>query len=88
MVEVYHITFFIYPNDTTMKEQVTEKRPYEAPQLTVVTFKAERGYANSPLTLIAISTILQPEQSSAVSRGDYGVANDGISNLDNGVWNW
>ena len=27
----------------------TEKRPYEAPQLTVVTFKTERGYAASGL---------------------------------------
>lgn len=32
-----------------MKEQVTEKRPYEAPQLTVVTFRTERGYAGSEL---------------------------------------
>lgn len=27
-----------------------EKKPYEAPQLTVVTFKAERGYASSGLS--------------------------------------
>ena len=71
-----------------MKEQVTEKSPYEAPQLTVVTFKTERGFAVSPLTLIAISSVINASQSSSVSRGDYGVANDGISGLDNGVWNW
>lgn len=71
-----------------MKEQFTTKRPYEAPQLTVVCFKTERGYAASPLLLFAISNIINTSQSSAVSRGDYGVANDGISDLDDGVWNW
>lgn len=36
-------------NNTTMKEQITEKKPYEVPRLTVVSFKTERGYANSNL---------------------------------------
>ena len=40
-----------------MKEQITEKRPYEAPQLTVVTFKAERGYIVSNVAvLLALSS--------------------------------
>ena len=38
-----------------MKEQVTTKRPYEAPQLTVVCFKTERGYADSLLRTLALS---------------------------------
>ena len=36
----------------TMETTVTkEKRPYEAPELTTVTFKTERGYAASELWL-------------------------------------
>ena len=34
-----------------------DKRPYEAPQLTTVTFKAERGYANSIFKLALISEL-------------------------------
>ena len=65
-----------------MKELVNDKKPYEAPQLTVVSFKTERGYAASNLlTMVAISTLINAEQSSAVSRSDYGTAVD-----DN--WNW
>lgn len=47
-----------------MKENV--KKHYEAPQLTVVTFKAERGYASSGggaklLNTLAISSLYQNE---------------------------
>ncbi len=44
-----------------MKENV--KKHYEAPQLTVVTFKAERGYASSKslLNTLAISSLYQNE---------------------------
>ena len=38
-----------------MKEQVTTKRPYEAPQLTVVCFKTERGYADSNIFKLALA---------------------------------
>lgn len=38
-----------------------EKKPYEAPQLTVVSFKAERGYADSSksrfISLVALSSL-------------------------------
>ena len=33
-----------------MKDLQNEKRPYEAPQLTTVDFKTEKGYATSGLT--------------------------------------
>ena len=74
MVEVYHITFFIYPNNTTMKEQVTEKRPYEAPQLTVVTFKTERGYADSNIFRLALASILlnEPNVSNSLESREAG----------------
>ena len=60
-----------------MKEKTTDKRPYEVPQLTVVTFKAERGYAVSGTDAI---------------RSGYGNANTGVdgSQTDeygNWVWN-
>ncbi len=32
-----------------MKKTTNKKKTYEAPQLTAVTFKVERGYANSTL---------------------------------------
>lgn len=56
-----------------MKDNETEK-PYEAPQLTVVTFKAERGYANSPfqLALINEATILSSSSNSLEARIDGG----------------
>ena len=57
-------------------KQENEKKLYEAPALTAVTFKAEKGYASSnPLSMIAISSIIQSGQSSAVSRDGYGTAN-------------
>ncbi len=56
-----------------MKDNET-KKPYEAPQLTVVTFKAERGYANSPfqLALINEATILSSSSNSLEARIDGG----------------
>ena len=33
-----------------MKNEMKEKKEYMAPELTVVTFKAERGYATSSLS--------------------------------------
>ncbi len=56
-------------------KQENEKKLYEPPALTAVTFKAEKGYASSNLSLIAISSIINSEQSSAVSRDGYGTAN-------------
>lgn len=50
--------------NTTMKE--IEKKHYEAPQLTVVTFKAERGYAQSNPKRLLQSIVL----SSALSGHD------------------
>lgn len=47
-----------------MKEN--EKRHYEAPELTVVTFKAERGYANSPAKSLMQTIVL----SSALAGND------------------
>ena len=52
------------PNTSEFKfiEMRKEKKQYIAPQLTVVTFKAEQGYANSPQTRTAIFLyLLQPE---------------------------
>jgi hypothetical protein len=56
-----------------MKDNET-KKPYEAPQLTVVTFKAERGYANSlfQLALINEATILSSSSNSLEARIDGG----------------
>lgn len=56
-----------------MKDNET-KKPYEAPQLTVVTFKAERGYANSlfKLALINEATILSSSSNSLEARIDGG----------------
>lgn len=56
-----------------MKDNET-KKPYEAPQLTVVTFKAERGYTNSlfQLALINEATILSSSSNSLEARIDGG----------------
>ena len=56
-----------------MKDNET-KKPSEAPQLTVVTFKAERGYANSlfKLALINEATILSSSSNSLEARIDGG----------------
>ena len=51
----------------------TEKKPYEAPQLTVVSFKVERGYATSIVTLGLI--IDGQNEDEYVDRNDYGNAN-------------
>ena len=59
-----------------MKEKTTNKRPYEAPELTTVTFKTERGYA---------------ESGTDAGRKSYGSANNGVdgSQTDgNGNWVW
>lgn len=57
-----------------MKEKTTDKRPYEVPQLTVVTFKAERGYA---------------ESGTDAERSSYGSANTGVDgNQTDGDGNW
>lgn len=50
-----------------------DKRPYEAPQLTTVTFKAERGYAAS-LTFAAVllSAIMAENGTMEAARTDYG----------------
>lgn len=59
-----------------MKEKTTDKRPYEVPQLTVVTFKAERGYAVS---------------GTDAKRSGYGNANTGVDGGQtdgNGNWVW
>ena len=57
-----------------MKEKTTDRRPYEVPQLTVVTFKAERGYA---------------ESGTDARRSSYGSANNGVDGTDgNGNWVW
>ena len=58
-------------------KQENEKKLYEAPALTAVTFKAEKGYAASsnPLLLIALSGTIQSEPSSLVYRDGYGTAN-------------
>lgn len=61
-----------------MKENV--KKHYEAPQLTVVTFKAERGYASSNKSLLntlAISSLYQNEGYQTLE--DRGTANS---------WTW
>ncbi len=61
-----------------MKENV--KKHYEAPQLTVVTFKAERGYASSEaklLNTLAISSLYQNEGYQTLE--DRGTANS---------WTW
>jgi hypothetical protein len=53
------------PNTSEFKfiEMRNDKKQYIAPQLTVVTFKAEQGYANSPQTRTAIFLyLLQPEE--------------------------
>ena len=56
-----------------MKDNET-KKPYEAPQLTVVTFKAVRGYTNSlfQLALINEATILSSSSNSLEARIDGG----------------
>ena len=37
-----------------MKNEMKEKKEYMAPELTVVTFKAERGYASSQLLFFGL----------------------------------
>ena len=56
-----------------MKDNET-KKPYEAPHLTVVTFKAERGYTTSPfqLALINEATILSRSSNNLEARIDGG----------------
>lgn len=57
-----------------MKDNET-KKPYEAPHLTVVTFKAERGYANSSLFRLALineAAVLSSSSNSLEARIDGG----------------
>lgn len=56
-----------------------DKKPYEAPQLTVVTFKTERGYASSLTQSIWIGTW--------IGSSDPGNTN-GLENynIDNQTW--
>lgn len=56
-----------------MKDNET-KKPYEAPHLTVVTFKAERGYTNSlfQLALINEAAVLSSSSNSLEARIDGG----------------
>lgn len=52
-----------------------EKKAYESPQLTVVTFKAELGYASSLTFLLALSSIaaaIEQSSQSLESREDGG----------------
>ncbi len=58
-----------------MKDNET-KKPYEAPHLTVVTFKAERGYTNSnslfQLALINEAAVLSSSSNNLEARIDGG----------------
>ena len=57
-----------------MKEKTTDRRPYEVPQLTVVTFEMEQGYATSGV---------------GGERRSYGSANTGVDgNQTDGEGNW
>ena len=65
-----------------MNNLQNEKRPYEAPQLTVVSFKTERGYAASGdltgLNNIWIGAWVSGQsEGTYVDRNDYGAANTG-----------
>lgn len=54
-----------------------EKRPYEAPRLTVVTITAERGYATSyNLTFLAIPATAVFGEGMEASRTSYGDGGD------------
>ncbi|MBQ8703200.1 MAG: hypothetical protein IJ524_02360 [Bacteroidales bacterium] len=50
-----------------MKE---EKKQYEAPQLTVVTFRTERGYAASSLNALLFWQLADAQQVEAYSEHD------------------
>lgn len=56
--------------------QQKEKKRYEAPALTVVTFKAERGYALSGTKMLAFDNLL------ADDYGDQAIE----SRTDGGYW--
>ena len=56
-----------------MKKNEKEKRRYEAPQLTAVSFQPERGFAGSPLLT---TLIINSEADAASSSESYDYAGD------------
>lgn len=56
----------------------TEKKSYEAPQLTVVTFKVEQGFAESGVASIFMhhDDVLDQEVNTTFGRSGYGSATE------------
>ncbi len=55
-----------------MNRLTKDKRPYEAPQLTVVSFKMERGFAESGLAKFFLVNQYNQESNTIESREDDG----------------
>ncbi|MBQ7711051.1 MAG: hypothetical protein IJT39_04400 [Bacteroidales bacterium] len=68
-----------------MNISINEKRPYEAPQLTVVSFKTERGYAGSVGEINGLNNVILGEMLSSGDEGDYADLN-GYGWASSSVW--
>lgn len=62
-----------------MNNSINEKRPYEAPQLTVVSFKTERGYAGSVGEINGQNNVILGARLSSGDEGDYADRNGYVS---------
>lgn len=65
-----------------MKELSNKKKTYETPQLTVVSFKVERGYAES----MTFSAILSGSMDA--DNGDMEAARNDYDNGGSSYWNY
>lgn len=55
-----------------MNKEQTEKKPYEAPQLTVVSFKVERGYAASGGKFLSLEHLFTSDDETIEQRNASG----------------
>ena len=67
-----------------MNNPTIEKKPYEAPQLTVVSFKVERGFAGSN-ELTGTNSVFLGAWLSSGDEGDYADRN-GYGSASSSVW--
>lgn len=68
-----------------MNNSINENRPYEAPQLTVVSFKTERGYAGSVGEINGLNNVILGERLSSGDEGDYADRN-GYGSASSSDW--
>lgn len=68
-----------------MNNSINEKRPYEAPQLTVVSFKTERGYAGSVGEINGLNNVILGARLSSGDEGDYADRN-GYGSASSSDW--